>query len=92
MVTQAHIDYIWNSSEIITTVAFDKCLIMAVRLPNGFILTESSACVDPKDFDYKVGSEFCKERIINRLWELEGYLAQDKTTYNYDLAEEFVNE
>ena len=43
MVTQAHIDYIWNSSEIITTVAFDKCLIMAVRLPNGFILTESSA-------------------------------------------------
>lgn len=92
MITQAHIDYIWNNSEIRTTVIFDKCLIMAVQLPNGFILTESSGCVDPKDFDEKIGFECCKEKIINEIWKLEGYLAQDKTAYNYDLDEEFINE
>lgn len=48
MITKTHIDYIWNKSDIITTKVFDKCLVMAVRLPNGFILTESSACVDPR--------------------------------------------
>lgn len=91
MITKAHIDYIWNESDIITTKVFDKCLVMAVRLPNGFILTESSACVDPKDFDEKIGYECCKERIVNKLWEFEGYLAQDKLTYDYDLSEEFID-
>lgn len=75
-VTQAQIDAIWDKAEKKTFTAFDKCLVMIVKLENGFILTESSACVDPANYDEKIGYDICKERIKNRLWEFEGYRLQ----------------
>ncbi|MBQ3410703.1 MAG: hypothetical protein IJH30_02980, partial [Bacillus sp. (in: Bacteria)] len=46
----------------------------------GFILTESSACVDPTNYDVKIGIQCCKERIVNKIWELEGYRLQCELT------------
>jgi hypothetical protein len=76
-VTQEQIDNIIKNSEIEKTCIFDKCLLVSVKLPNGFILTESSACVDPENYDEKIGYDICMERIENKLWELEGYKLQD---------------
>ncbi|HDR4584737.1 TPA: hypothetical protein QC291_001567 [Bacillus cereus] len=57
-----------------------KCTVVVAKLPNGFILTESSACVDPANYDVNIGIQCCKERIVNKIWELEGYRLQCELT------------
>lgn len=75
-VTQAQIDKLIKTAEITTETVYDKATIVTVKLANGFVMTESSACVDPGNYDEKVGKAICLERIENRLWELEGYCLQ----------------
>ena len=75
-VTQEQVDSIFDESTKRIETFFDKCLVMICKLPNGFILTESSACVDPSNFDVKIGTDICTERIKNKIWELEGYRLQ----------------
>lgn len=53
----------------------EKTYVVVCRLPNGFEITASSACVDPQAFDAKVGEEICMRRIQDKLWELEAYAA-----------------
>lgn len=77
-VTKNKIDGLINTAEIHVETIFDKCTFVAVRLYNGFVLTESSACVDPINYDEKLGYEICIERIKNKLWELEGYVLQNE--------------
>ena len=52
--------------------------MVSVKLKNGFIITESSACVDVKNYSVETGFDICMERIANKLWELEGYALQKK--------------
>jgi hypothetical protein len=53
-----------------------KTTVVIATLPNGFTITESSSCVDPANYDVEIGTDICKERIQNKLWELEGYVLQ----------------
>ena len=57
---------------------FGKTTIASAKLPNGFVIVESSSCVDPANYDEKIGRDICREKIINKLWELEGYRLQDR--------------
>ena len=77
-VTQKRIDHLLETAEYRLIEVFGKCLILAVKLENGFVLTESSACVDPKNYDREIGRKICIKRIENRLWELEGYELQKR--------------
>ena len=77
-VTQEDIDKIMEGAEVNVQTVFDKCTLVTVKLANGFVLVESSACVDKANYDVKIGKEICLERIINKLWELEGYKLQCK--------------
>lgn len=77
-VTQEQIDALIAGAKIERRTVFAKCTIVSVHLENGFVLTESSACVDPANFDPKIGEEICMERIKDKLWELEGYALQKK--------------
>lgn len=77
-VTQKDIDRLMKGAEVNVCTAFDKCTVVTVRLENGFVITESSACVDPANYDAKLGVDICLERIKNKLWELEGYCLQKK--------------
>ena len=54
----------------------DKITIVIATLKNGFTIVESSACVDPKNYDEKIGAEICKERIKNQVWNHLGFLLQ----------------
>lgn len=76
-VTPKQIENIWNKSEISISTKFNKTTIVTAHLPNGFVIVESSSCVDPANYDEKMGYEICVERIKNKLWELEGYKLQD---------------
>lgn len=77
-VTQAVVDELMESCDISVTTAFDKCTIVACKLPNGFVIVESSSCVDPANYDEDMGVDICMKNIEKKLWELEGYLLQNK--------------
>lgn len=75
-VSQSYIDALYREADKSERIVFDKCLVLSVKLQNGFVITESSACVDPKNFSVKVALQICEEKIKNKLWELEGYRLQ----------------
>ncbi|MBO1625605.1 hypothetical protein COE15_21590 [Bacillus cereus] len=75
-VTQQDIDNILEKTKWTVEEFHGKCTVVVAKLPNGFILTESSSCTNPADYDVNIGIECCKERIVNKIWELEGYRLQ----------------
>ena len=77
-ITKEQIDEIVKNSKFDVKKVFGKCTVVSMQLPNGFVLVESSACVDPNNFDFALGQQICKERLINRVWELEGYRLQSE--------------
>lgn len=76
-VTKERIDHLMETAEYDVYTQFSKCTIVSAKLENGFILTESSACVDEANYDPALGIKICKEKIRDKLWELEGYALQD---------------
>lgn len=77
-ITQAQIDKMIQESQIQVKTVFGKCTIVAVQLKNGFVLVESSSCVDLMNYSEAMGMAICIERIKNKLWELEGYKLQNE--------------
>ena len=77
-ITQEHIDALIRESQVSVKTVFSKCTIVAVQLKNGFVIVESSSCVDPMNYSEAMGTAICMERIKNRLWELEGYKLQNE--------------
>ena len=77
-VTQEQINSIIEKTQFVTETYFNKTTVVLAKLPNGFIIVESSSCVDPANYDEKMGFEICKERIVNKVWELEGFALQSK--------------
>lgn len=75
-ITEEDIAEIMENSEFEINTVFDKCTIVSCRLPNGFVITESSACVSPENYDEDMGAEICFEKIADKIWELEGYRLQ----------------
>lgn len=60
------------------TTATDKTTVGVFTLRNGFEIVTSSSCVDPANYDVKIGMNLCKKKAIEKVWELEGYLLQQK--------------
>ena len=75
-VTQERIDYLIDSAIIEVKTVFDKCTVVALKTVDGFVIVESSACVDAVNYNEEIGKQICMERIKNKLWELEGYKLQ----------------
>lgn len=70
-----------NMKDIIcsTAVEFGKPVTyVTVRMKNGFTLRESTTCVDPKNYDEKIGRKICLDKIEDKIWFLLGYALQDK--------------
>lgn len=65
--------------EIHTTTLGEKTTCVRAVLVNGFEIVESSACVDPANYDEKMGSEICLEKIKDKIWFLLGFLLQTGT-------------
>jgi hypothetical protein len=75
-ISAEEIQELLDKSQFEIRTVLGKCTVVACQLPNGFIIVESSACVDPKNYNEKMGAEICFKRIENKLWELEGYVLQ----------------
>lgn len=76
MVTEEYIDEILDNSKIVYSTVFDKCTVVSCQLPNGFVITEYSACVSPENYDEEMSKEICLNKIKDKVWELEAYLLQ----------------
>lgn len=86
-VTPERIEQVINDSKVTVQTLFDKCTVVACKLPSGFVIVESSACVNPKNYDEKIGIEICMNRIKDKVWEMEGYKLQNdlyEAKYNGD--------
>lgn len=75
-VTKEQIDKILSETFIKVEKYGDKTTVLMATLPNGFVIVESSSCIDPKNFDMKIGEQICMEHLENKIWELEGYKLQ----------------
>lgn len=75
-ITQEDIVQLLSEAEAAVTTVHEKCTIVSVKLKNGFVITESSACVDPANYNEEIGFNECMKRVEDRLWELEAYALQ----------------
>lgn len=62
--------------EVYVTTIGEKTTLVKTTLVNGFIICETSSCVDPANYDEEVGAQICMEKIIGKIWELLGFLLQ----------------
>ena len=95
-ITPESIEEIMENSTFEAFTVFDKCTIVACKLPNGFVIVESSACVSPENYDKEMGASICIDRIKDKVWELEGYRLQEELyredTENFDCPCEFCDD
>ena len=54
----------------------DKTTIVNATLQNGFVITESSSCVDPENFNMDIGASICRDKIYNQVWRMLGFVLQ----------------
>ena len=75
-VTSEQVEHILVNATWDFDTKFGKTTICTCVLPNGFIIVESSSCVDPANYDEEIGRSICVDRIRSKVWELEGYVLQ----------------
>ncbi len=75
-VTKEQIEAIVNASVFIYEKMGLQTTVAHATLPNGFEIVESSGCLNPAKYKHEIGVAICRERIISRLWQLEGYVLQ----------------
>ena len=73
-ITEEMVDEFIDRYEI--TKMGEKTTVVLATLRNGFVISESSSCVDTKNYNEEIGASICKERIKNKVWELLGFLLQ----------------
>ncbi len=65
-------------SETFTKLPSGKAMVCEITLDNGFTVRGESACVSKDNFDFEIGKKIARENARNKIWELEGYLLQER--------------
>jgi len=52
--------------------------VCCLTLTNGYTVIGSSACVDPREWNAKIGRNVAHTNAVDKIWPLEGYLLQQK--------------
>lgn len=73
-ITQEMVDAFVSSVHVSRLGEKNTCVRAVLR--NGFELVETSACVDPANYDEKLGSDICMKKIKDKIWFLLGFLLQ----------------
>ncbi len=75
-VTKQDVENLLAASEVLTQKIGEKSTVVCVTLPSGFVLIESSSCVDPINYDEELGRSLALKKIEDQIWLLEAYLLQ----------------
>lgn len=73
-VTEKQIDKIIQAGSIEIQDLSDKTTLVKFKTEEGFEIYATSSCVDPKNYNRKVGAKICMDQIKDKLWEYEGYI------------------
>lgn len=65
-------------NETFTILPSGKVMVCELTLENGYTVRGEAAVVDKKSFDEEIGKKFSRERAESEIWQLEGYLLQEK--------------
>lgn len=70
-----------NVKRVETQKMGEKTTVCLLKLYNGFEVTGTSACVNPKDFDEEIGQHYA---LVEALKALDGYAgyARQEVSYN----------
>ena len=61
-----------------TMLPSQKCMVCEITLRNGFTVRGESAVVSKENFREELGKNISYERARAKIWELEGYLLQER--------------
>ena len=64
--------------ETFTTLPSGKVMVCELTLRNGFTVRGEAATVSKANFNAEIGKKISRENARNKVWELEGYLLQEK--------------
>lgn len=64
--------------ETFTTLPSGKVMVCELTLRNGFTVRGEAAIVSKANFNEEIGKKISRENARNKVWELEGYLLQEK--------------
>ena len=56
----------------------EKTTVCLLTLRNGFEVTGTSSCVDPREYSQEIGERLAYEKAELEVWKLEAYLLQQK--------------
>ena len=85
-VTPDQIKSILDNAETQEAIFWNKEVVVSYKLYNGFTILGRGACVDPANFDIEIGRQVAREQAEHKLWQLEGYLLQDKLYNSKELC------
>lgn len=72
-----------------TILASTTTTVCVLTLVNGHIVTGTSACVSPENFNQAEGEKYAFEKAVDAVWQLEGYLLRQRLHERDPLAERF---
>lgn len=72
------VDKVINEAEIRDEKWWDNLTVVSVKLKNGWTITETSACVDPANYNHELGKSICMEKIENQIWKMLGWALNDE--------------
>lgn len=64
--------------ETFTTLPSGKAMVCELTLRNGFTVRGEAATVSKANFNEEIGKKISRENARSKVWELEGYLLQEK--------------
>lgn len=64
--------------ETFTTLPSGKVMVCELTLRNGFTVRGEAATVSKENFDEEIGKKISRQNARNKVWELEGYLLQQR--------------
>lgn len=64
--------------ETFTVLPSGKVMVCELTLRNGFTVRGEAATVSKDNFNEEIGKKISRENARNKVWELEGYLLQEK--------------
>ena len=67
-------------SKTFTTLPSNKVMVCEITLRNGFTVRGEAATISKANFNEEIGQAISFENARNKIWELEGYLLQERLT------------
>lgn len=59
-------------------VSLSLLTLCVLVLRNGFTVTGESACASPANFDFELGKKIARQKAVEKIWPLEGYLLKQR--------------